>query len=371
MLKTGYLGRRELFALVFAVLLANVFLTLPQQMVMHGGAAAWMIPFVSAMICMIVWAVCAPALVMHPGENMLSLAERCLGRIGAGIAVLMICLFLMAEAASTFRLFTEMVITTVLPRSPISFIAIPFLLSVLYYAYTGIEGLTRVSSLFLLLFLFGLVSLLALNSNWMNVEYLFPFWGTGPLRVISGGWQFSGAFLNVLLLAVFGSLLRNPADAVRIGYWSTGATAVVYAVMVLSFTLIFPPEASMRAPFPLYQLGRLIYIGQFIQRLEAAFVFIWVALALIKVGTLVFVISYLIAWFCRMPVYRPVVFSVGTILYALAFVPESWPEVNMWNTNILMKVGWTVAWFIPMAILWMARWKDGKGEDRDAHRNAS
>lgn len=370
-LNTGYLGRRELFSLVFAVPLANGFLTLPQQLVMHGGAAAWMIPLVSAAICGLVWAVCSPALTKRPGENLLTLAERHLGRIGAGIVVLVICLYLFAETASTFRLFTETVITTVLPRSPISFIAVPFLLMVLFYAYSGIEGLTRVSHLFLLLFLVGLVALLGLNANWMDYDYMFPFWGHGPLHVASGGWLFSGAFLNVLMLAVFGSLLHNPRHAVGIGYWSTGATAAAYSLMVLSFVLIFPPEASMRAPFPLYQLGRLIYIGQFIQRLEAAFVFIWVALALIKVGFLVFFISYLIAWYSRMPIYRPVVFSVGTILYALAFVPGSWPEVNVWNASIVTKIGFAVVWGIPLAVLTLARFKDGKGEERDEHRNAS
>jgi hypothetical protein len=167
------------------------------------------------------------------------------------------------------------------------------------------------------------------------------------------------------MLAILSGLLRNPKDTVKIGYWSIFAIGMIYTVATLVFVLIFPSESAMRTPFPMYQLGKLIYLGRFFQRLEAAFVFIWVTLSVIKIALMIWVSTYLVASASRMPVNRPLVFPFVLIAYSLSFLPKSFPEMrnlvnlsSMWSPIILVG--------LPLAtVLWIRiTKKEGKTDDK-------
>lgn len=162
MIKTGYLGKFEVFALLVITMAADLFLSYPQQFVLHGASAGWMIPFISMIICLGIWRVVAPVFTEHVGENLLSLTKRYLGQWGMRLVILLIVSLLLVDTAITMRIFTENVVTTVLPRTPISIVAAPFLLVLLYYAYTGIEAISRVAWFLMPWLLLGIALLLAL-----------------------------------------------------------------------------------------------------------------------------------------------------------------------------------------------------------------
>ncbi|MFC4767638.1 GerAB/ArcD/ProY family transporter [Effusibacillus consociatus] len=361
MIRTGHLGRVELFSLIVIAGVSDIFLSFPQQLVLYGGPAGWMIPLISMLFSLVVWGIMGPVLARRREGNLVSLSRRYVGGWWAGIVSLLVVIFLLLYTASTMRLFTETVITTVLPKSPISFVAVPFLLAVVYYAYMGVEGLSRVAWFLTPWLLIGLVALLALNGNWVNPEYMFPFWGNGIVNLLIDGASFTGMFINILFLAILASLLRNPKDSVRIGIWNIVVVGIAYALVTLVFIMVFSPEAATRSPFPMYQLGRLIYAGRFIQRLEAAFVFIWVAMALIKLSLSIWISSYLIAAASGMPVYRPLVFPIALIVYSLSFAVGSFPEMLEWN-NLLLRRSWTVVIGLPLLTLVWVRFKNRKGE---------
>lgn len=366
MIKTGHLGSRELFALLVIASTADVALYYPQSLMRFGGSAGWMIPLVSTVIWLVLWTLIQPALAGRRHGNLQSLSERRFGSWISGTLAAVIAVYLLVDSSTLTRTFAEALVTTVLPRSPISFLTIPFLLVVVYFAYTGIEGLTRVAWFLAPWMFLGLILLLVLDSNWLDLQYLFPLWGKGPREVLYSGGLFTSVFVNVLYLALLADRLRHRRDTVKIGYWSIVAVGFTYALVTLAFTLAFSNEGGVRSPFPLYQLGRLIYIGHFIQRLEAAFVFIWVSMTLIKVAAGLWVSSYLVASACKMPVNRPLVFPLAIIVYSMAFLPSSFTETVEINYRYIFKWGWLVVTLLPLAILMRSRTrlrKEGTGDD--------
>ncbi|MFD2171474.1 GerAB/ArcD/ProY family transporter [Tumebacillus lipolyticus] len=351
MIKTGHLGRIELLSLIFIASIADAALIYPQQLVHYGSSAGWMIPLISMLISFGIWAWVGPVLVKAgPKADFVSLARRFLGPFCLPI-LLIISIYLLLDMTALVRGFVEAVISTVLPRSPISFVTIPFMLMVLQFAYTGVEGLSRVAWLMTPLTMISFLALLVLNTNWWTVEYLFPFFGNGIWMLLKGGGMFTCVFTNLFLLMVLLSRLRDRKDAIRIGYWSILLVALVYTVITLVFIMAFSPDGALRSPYPMYQLGRLIYIGRFIQRLEALFVFVWVTLALMKASVLLWAISYLIASAFRMPVNRPLVFPLGVIVYSLMFLPASF--VEMLELNNLYIVQWGFLFIIVLPLLTM------------------
>ncbi|PWK12849.1 GerAB/ArcD/ProY family transporter [Tumebacillus permanentifrigoris] len=375
MIKTGHLGRREMLALTVVASVADVSLFYPQQLVMRGASAGWMIPVFSMLVAFAVWALVAPVLVREEKQDLITLCEKSLGSFATRAICVVIALYMIADLSTFTRTFTEAVVTTVLPRSPISFIAVPFFLVCMYYAKKGIEGISRVSLVLWSWLAIGMLALLILNWNWMRPEQAMPLWGNGIGPLLSGAGLFTSVFLNILVIALFSSRMRKGSDVRAIGYWSIGIIGVTYLLVTLVFLMCFSPEAAMRSPFPLYQLGRLIYIGRFIQRLEAAFVFIWVVMAVIKVSMAVMIATYLFATVFRMPVYRPLVAAVAIIVYDLSFYPRSFVETISYNNKYIVTWGWAVTMGIPLVVTLAVRVRKRRevrgDEELDPQENAS
>ncbi|MGZ4112965.1 MAG: GerAB/ArcD/ProY family transporter [Tumebacillaceae bacterium] len=365
MIKTGHLGRIELFSLIVITAVTNVFLSYPQQLALMGGPAGWLVPILSMLICLAVWWMMAPGFKHLQAGDLHAILQKGVGKWMIRFFYVTIILYMIADCSSTIRLFTETVVTTVLPRSPISFVALPFALVIAYFAFTGVEGLTRIAWLLLPVLTFGLLALLLLNINWMDMEYITPYLGKGIKELSIGGGVFTGVFLNIICLVILASRLREPKDAVKIGFWSIVAVGLTYSAVTLVFIMVFPPEASMRAPFPLYQLGRLIYIGRFITRLEAAFVFIWVAMAVIKLSFCLWVSTFLYGTLFQMPVNRPLVIPMSLLVYSLSFITRNFPEMLELNTKYVLRWAWPIVIGIPLlTVVWM-RYQKRKEEKTD------
>nr|WP_236588251.1 GerAB/ArcD/ProY family transporter [Tumebacillus amylolyticus] len=330
--------------------IADVSLFYPQQLVMRGSSAAWMIPMLSMLITLGVWALISPVLVRTDKQDLITLCEKSLGRFAMRAMCLLIAFYMIADMTTLARTFTEAVVTTVLPRSPISFIAAPFFLVAAFYAWKGIEGISRVSLVLWSWLAVGLVALLVLNLNWMRPDKIFPLLGYGVMPLITGSGLFLSVFVNILILTLFCSRLRNPKEVRSIGYISTILIGLTYMLVTMAFLMVFSPEAAMRSPFPLYQLGRLIYIGRFIQRLEASFVFIWVVMAVIKMAVTLFMSTYLIATAFRMPVYRPLVAAVTLIVFDLSYYPRSFVETVSFNNKYIVAWSWSIVIVVPLLV---------------------
>jgi spore germination protein KB len=361
MIRTGHVGKRELFALLTVFAGTDVFLSYPQQMVARGAQAAWMIPLISMLFALFFFALMG-RIVRKYGQG--SFYPQRGGRgIGVGlIAGSLFVSYFVLVTASEMRQFTETVVTTVLPKTPVGFVALPFLLVITYFAYMGIEGLTRVAFVTGPWLLLGLVLLLLTNLNWAHPAYLLPFWGNGLEETLVQGVHFSSMYSNILILSLLAPLLREKEDVFKVGTQSIVTVTCIYALVALVFVMVFTAEAAGKMPFPLYQFARLIYLGRFFQRLESAFVFIWVACAVIKMATGLWICSYLTANIWKMPAYRPLVLAFALIIFALSFLPKNFPETLRYDVTYLLDWGWIFVLVLPTWIVLLANRSKRKEE---------
>lgn len=366
-------GTRELFALLTLYAATDIFLSYPQQLVARGAQAGWMIPLLGMIPALAAFFLVERFMRRRKPMGLLQWGEEAGGTIGGALIGVLLVVYFILVAASEVRQFTETVVATVLPRSPVGFVAVPFLLVIIYFAYTGIEGLTRVSLLVGPWLLLGLFLLLALNLNWAKPSYLLPLWGKGMEHIVQQGAVFSGIYTNGLILFLLASLVREQQELQRMGKWSILFVALLYTLVMVVFVMVFPVDAASRMPFPLYQFARLIYLGRFVQRLEAAFVFIWVACAVIKMALALWLASFITAQIWKMPVCRPLVYPFALIIYSLSFLPRNFSAVLTYDIAYLYQWGWLIVVVLPILVVTAAFVRRRKGADADeknTHRSS-
>ncbi|MHB1683311.1 MAG: GerAB/ArcD/ProY family transporter [Bacilli bacterium] len=347
LIHTGRVGVVELTALMTVYSSTEIFLSMPSRIAMEGAGFAWAIPLVSGTLVLIAFLIVHMCLKRFPGENLLQVISRLFGRFTALPLALLFALLLLTQTALVTREFTETVVTTVFPATPSAVITFTFLLVALYYAYKGLEGLSRTALLFSYFFLFGLAMLLILPLSWFDARLLLPFWGHGVGNAVWFGTINTSLYFNVLFLSILYPTLRDRDHFLYVGVISTVVTAVIFSIVLVVFLGTFTAAESGNVPFPLYQLARVIYVGRFVQRLEAIFVFLWTAAAVIKMGFGLWMVAYLYALGFGMPLYRPLLAPVTLQLYVLSFLPPDFPAVLALSAAVFEPYGWLVGVLLP------------------------
>ncbi len=346
----GRVGIIELTALLTIYTATDVFLSFPSRVASEGQSMAWAIPLISGVIDLLSFFIVHICFKRFPGENILQVLTRTMGRFITILAALVFILFFLTQTALVMREFTETVVTTVLPATPTGVVTLAFLVVVVYYAHKGLEGLTRTAMIFSYVFLIGLALLLILPLPWFNASLLLPFWGRGLTSTLWFGMINTSLFCNVLILSIMYPAIRNRNKFVYIGVVSIILAALIFSVVVLVFLGIFTVAPMGKIPFPLYQLARVIYVGRFVQRMESIFIFLWVAAAVIKMGFGLWLAAYLYAQAFDMPVYRPLLAPFSLLLYVLSFLPPDFPTVLAISAQIFEPYGWTVSVALPVLL---------------------
>lgn len=342
----------EMTAMLIIFVATNAFLTYPRYISRNAYEAAWMEPVLSGALTLILFLIVEFLLRKYfRNLDIVEVSKEVFGRFGAGCVALLFSLYFLCSTAAVMREFTENVVSTVLPATPLIFVGAVFMFAVGYIAYAGIEGICRASFIFLPLLLVGLVAVCLMTMNWWHPYFLLPLWGTGVDRVFVGSFQYASIFANVLLLTIIYPHVHDTRATRRMGVVSISVSTCLLVALMLTYHMVFPPEETGKTTFALYRLARIIHMGPFFQRLESIFVFLWVTAATIRMSVTLWGAAYLLSKAFNWSSYRPAIPSLVLISFSMGMWADSWVQVIDLDGKYLLRWGWTVVFALPLVIL--------------------
>lgn len=285
-----------------------------------------------------------------PQQGIVEVCRETLGSFGACLISIAFALFFAILTASVMRQFTENVITTVLPNTPILVVGAAFMVAVVYVAYCGLEGVARVAYMAMPVLVVGILALCLMTWNWWEPTLLFPFWGNGLVHIIWGAGYTTSIFVNVVLLCMVRGHAHNPRDVRKAGITSIVLSTVVLTVFLLAYHMVFAPDEASKLTAPMYSLARSIYFGRFVQRLESVFIFMWVSAAVVKMAVTTWAAAYFLGACFGWPTYRPAIPAIGLFCWSLSMVPSDVAVVYRVDEQVLWRWGWIFTLLLPMLI---------------------
>ncbi|GLG01324.1 putative spore germination protein YfkT [Alicyclobacillus hesperidum subsp. aegles] len=342
----------EMTAMLIIFVSTNAFLTYPRYISLSGYEAAWMEPVFSGVLTLILFFLVEQLLRRYfKNLDIVEVSKEVFGRFGAILIALVFSLYFLCSTAAVMREFTENVVSTVLPSTPILIVGAVFMFAVGYIVYGGIEGICRTAFIFLPILLVGLVAVCLMTVNWWRPYMLLPLWGTGPEQVLRGSLQYSSIFANVLLLTIIYPHVHDTSKMRRIGFVSIVVSTLLLVGLMLTYHMVFPAAETGKTSFALYRLARMIHLGPFFQRLESIFIFLWVTAATVRMAVTLWGCSYLLGKAFGWPTYRPAVPALVLLSFSLGMWPENWIQVINFDGTYLLRWGWIVVFAIPIAVL--------------------
>jgi spore germination protein (amino acid permease) len=354
------IGTREAVAATIYFLSTKLLISFPRHMAEMGQTAAWIVPAISFATATLGFLVIVALLRRYPGMNIVEASEKAGGPILGVIASLGYFIFFFATTVFLIREFSETVSTALLPRTPLSVIMGVFIIATLAAAYMGLEAITRAALVGMPLIIGTLILLNLLLLPQSNFDTIFPLLGPGIGKLVYNGVTHSAIAGEVMFLSVIAGQLDEEHKAQTMGLASLAVSAAFIIVSTLNYSAIFPYPLSLHIAYPGYEASTLIYMGRFLQRIEVAFVFLWVISACIYLALSGYTATVIIKDMLKLPSHKPLLPAFAILGFTFALVPSDIPQATHVDFMIVKTYGGLILFVVPLILLLVDRVKGGR-----------
>ncbi|SFA87879.1 spore germination protein [Cohnella sp. OV330] len=354
------IGSREVSTTVSSIMIGIGILTLPSLLAKHIQASdGWVSILAAGLIAGACGLVVCRLLRRFQGGTFHSFTARITTRPIAMLISAIYGVYFLLYVAFEVRSIARISRMYLLENTPTAFIAIAFLLVVVY----GVSGTTaaviRLNTMFLPIVLLISVVVLLFGIQLTNVDNLKPFMTTRPFELVSGTKDATFALLGFEVLLFYAPLLKpavRTEKAMLIGI----AIPVVLCLLTYLYSIaIFTQAATAQILFPTVEIAKEVRLpGQFFERLESIFFTVWImtifntsCMAMeASVSCLQAIASKLDKRWCLL--------ILCPVAYFLNMLPETMMQYKMLG-SVISTIGYGTAAAIPIILLAVARLRGG------------
>ena len=252
-------------------------LTLPRELAEIVGTDGWLALLAGGIAAMVIAFLHGYIIKLFPNEDFFEILRLTLTKPIAYLISIFLCLYFIGNVALITRLYEKVIKTVLLPRTPGQVIVITMLLVVIYLVRVGIEPMARLSNV-LFPFTVVLVTILfALTSVEVDFSELRPFFQASPMDLLEASNVVIFSLLGFELLLIFGTHLREPEKAAKIGPIAVGLVVVFYLLLNVSVLGNFGEKQIKNLIWPTFNVFKTIeFPGAFIENVEVVAMSIWI-----------------------------------------------------------------------------------------------
>jgi len=339
LLGTIRFGVAEAVSLLALSGMVRIFLTTPLVKITEiAGPAAWISILTGFGIALLQVYLIYLVLRQHPDSDIVGITMNTLGKYAGTAVIIVLVLFVLLASASATRNFSELIIISALPQTPISIIIFSYYALGVLGAYVGLETLARSARITLFFVLGGIALLLfALAMRW-DFTGIFPLMGKGLPKVFIKAGLTMAATSEIIIAAVVVQSFYGPEMYRRV---MTRVWMITYGLLLaveISLLFVYGHILTSELALPFYQLARLIMIGRFFQRVESVYIIIWSYVGIIKIALAIYAAAIVTAKAFDLPEYRPLIWPLALVGFVLCFLPPDFPTSIEWSGKLLLLI---------------------------------
>lgn len=356
-------GSWSLAGAAATILIAQAYHPVMLALLKAGATGAWISALVAGFLAALLLWPAAICLQRIPGGSLIDLARAAVGTPGAIATGILVGGVLILHSGFVIRETAEMAVSSNYPHTPQTFAVVALVLCVLYGAWGGTVALIKLCRLFLPMLLFSVGVVLVGAFPWGEVHYLLPLWGPGALPLLARSTLMTALFSPAIFLLIGAGSVRD-RERLGLAVWVTvcGAAAL-YAVAKAVLIMTFPFPMGPHVTFPMHEMARLILGGRFFERIEGAWVSLWVFGTACHVAAMIHAAALTYTRAFGMDSHRTAVLPTVMMALLVAFFPPDQNQTILWH-EAGAPYGLALAFGLPLILAGVAalrrRW--GMGE---------
>ena len=337
MLESGKINSQQAIWLMITLVIATAGIYVPTIAVNAARQDAWLSIIIATLVALFIAVLIVSLTLRFPGKTLFEIPELILGKMTGKIIAFLFVLWFIHIEILVFSEFGNFMLSTVLPGTPMLVNHIVAAILIAYITRNGLEVISRFNGLLLPLFVLSVTLLVTLAFKEISLTRLLPVFDCGLADIMKGSAAPVARLGEIIVLAALIPYLNKPGQALRVAILATLVNGFIMIINVLYPLAIFGPDLTASFLYPIYTSVRIISVANFLERLEAIPVVIWITAGIIKVSILRYVTVLGAAQCLGLKDYRPLVLPVGAVVVAgsllmyqdvavtTTFTTEVWP----------------------------------------------
>lgn len=354
-LENGKISGYQLFLLLLTTVLATGILFVPGITARSAGHDGWLSLLIVATIPGLMTAeICSKLAMRFPEKTIIQYSEEILGKYFGKFLGLLFIFYIVLINSIIIKEGSSFITSAFLARTPPVVISGALMLLAVYMVRDGIEVISRVNEITIILFFIIFILIFALISSEMNLNNLLPINDKGIKAIILGGLPPSVWRTEVVVMAFIIPFVKAPSKVRKISIGAVLFLAIFLAIDNIMSSAVLGDLIAVES-FPFLSLVRYISLGDFIDRVESVIMVFWVSGVLIKITVFYYGAVICTAQLFKLKDYKPVVLPMGVILLVWSLtILKSSPELLKFISTTSVTMGWTMVVLFPLFLLIMA-----------------
>lgn len=323
-------------SLIASTLIGVGVLTLPRTTSAKLYEAGWIAPLIGSFwVFLSVWMI-AKLSDRFPGKTFIEYSSIVWGspknpRLGKWLSlpwVLSYLLYLYFTTAIVARVFGEVVVTSVLLDTPLEVIIITMFLLAQMLCMHEVDVLARINELLFPLILFPVLFIAIASFQKAEWNNMLPLYRASGKALFEGIYETVYSFSGYEIMLIFYAYAHENQSKVKAGFYGIGIATFVYTLIVLAGIVVFGFEELQRVSWPTLELVKTTQVpGLILERLESAFLAVWVAAVFTTVANGYYAMVYGLRQLFKKGI------QFQRIISALLFIPLFF--ISLWPQNIV------------------------------------
>lgn len=314
------IGKIEAISLMLIIILNAITLNFPNMITLSTNSGATInLIFISILAIIFTFILCKLFKPFY-GKDILDVSEYVGGKPLKTIVGILFIVFFIFITSLSVRYLGNSIKVIYFADSPIVFILLFFLVPALFMNKFGLRAISGVNLIFMPIFILSFIFLLVTTLGSFRIERIFPILGNGFTSTFLVGSTNLFAFTGLAYLYFMPALLKDSKDFKKVSVISIVVSALCLFSSTLSLIMTFPAVTSTDETLSVYLLTRSIEIGQFLERIDALYIFIWIAGFISFLGLTFFYILKIFQKISRIEDARTLTWPLGLIVLGSSLV---------------------------------------------------
>lgn len=271
--------------------------------------------------------------------------------------------FYLDTTATILREFVNFLKDNVLINTPVTVLVILILFITIYMVRQGIEAISRVNSLVILLYLFFTPLFLFGLYQDLNVHQLLPMFDHTLAELTLASLTPTAWMSEVAVLLFLAPYLQYPSRARVIGWTGLLFVSALMLLTLVSALMAFGPHFTKLTAYPGFSTVSIIRIGRFIEKLDILFISYWVLSIYLKLAIFLFVTVECFKQTFRVSSSRPFIGALGLVIaLECLFTWQNPAKLNQYNKEGRFLVFFLFNVLVPLGAVLLYRFQKSRSK---------
>lgn len=320
------------------------------------GRNAWIAEGIAvALMIMMAW-VMITLCSRFPNKSLIEICQAILGKYLGKILGIAILWFFLFVSATLLRETAEFLKANFYEETPLIVLISAFIIVTAYAARMGLETIARVNDVFffLIVLMYGVMWVFLFKD--VDFANLFPLVKeTGFFNLLLGGVMTAPGFMLIVAIGMIFPYINQQKRVFKMVVLGLLVKGFIIINMVIFSIAILGPELLDVVNFPGLFLSKSIQVAEFIENIDALFMFIWIMATFIKLALFYYCLVLGTGQVFNLEGVNLLVVPIGALIIAVAMASyESFFELIFFFTEGWVIHNWLFLFFIPAGLLTLA-----------------